>query len=66
MNKQYFFEIFLGLIIGFMVYLAVSFTLWELSITNWHWIGRAMWLLMSIGAYMSVDIQWEYIGEDEE
>lgn len=65
MNKQEIFEIGLGIIIGFMVYLAVSFTLWELNITKWHWIGRAMWLLMSIGAYMSVEIQWEYIGEDE-
>ncbi len=66
MNKQEIFEIGLGIIIGFMVYLAVSFTLWELNITNWHWIGRAMWLLMSIGAYMSVEIEWEYIEEDEE
>ncbi len=66
MNKQDVFEIGLGLIIGFMVYLAVFFTLWELNITNWHWIGRAMWLLMSIDAYMSVEIEWEYIEEDEE
>ena len=66
MNKQDFFEIGLGLIAGFIVYLAVSFTLWELSITKWHWIGRAMWLLMSIGAYLSIEIEWEYIEEDEE
>ncbi len=66
MNKQDVLEICLGLIIGFAVYLAVSFTLWELSITKWHWIGRAMWLFMSIGAYMSIEIEWEYIGEDEE
>ncbi len=66
MNKQDVFEIGLGLIIGFIVYLTVSFTLWELNITKWHWIGRAMWLLMSIGAYLSIEIQWEYMGEDEE
>ena len=66
MDKQDFLEICLGLIIGFIAYLAVSFTLWELNITNWHWIGRAMWVLMSIGAYLSIEIQWEYIGEDEE
>ena len=65
MNKQEIFEIGLGIIIGFMVYLAVSFTLWELSITKWHWIARAMWLLMSIGAYLSIEIQWEYREEDE-
>lgn len=59
MNKQDFLEICLGLIIGFAVYLAMSFALWELSITKWHWIGRAMWLLMSIGAYMSIEIEWE-------
>ena len=65
MNKQEIFEIGLGIIIGFMVYLAVSFTLWELNITKWYWIGRAVWLLMSIGAYLSIEIQWEYIEEDE-
>ena len=66
MDKQDVFEIGLGIIIGFMVYLAVSFTLWELDFTKWHWIGRAMWLLVSIGAYLSIEIQWEYIEEDEE
>lgn len=66
MNKQDVFEIGLGLIIGFIVYLAVSFTLWELSITKWHWIGRAMWVLMSIGGYLSVDIIWEEDEGDEE
>lgn len=66
MNKQENFEIGLGIIIGFVVYLAVSFTLWELDFAKWHWIGRAMWVLMSIGAYMSVEFEYEYIGEDEE
>ena len=66
MDKQDFLEICLGLIAGFMVYLAISFTLWELNITKWHWIARAMWLLMSIGGYLSVDIIWEEDEEDEE
>ena len=66
MNKQDVFEIGLGLIIGFIVYLAVSFTLWELNITKWHWIGRAMWVLISVGGYLSVDIIWEEDKEDEE
>ena len=65
MNKQEIFEIGLGIVIGFMVYLAISFTLWELDFAKWHWIARAMWLLMSIGAYLSIEIQWEYIEEDE-
>ena len=66
MNKQEIFEIGLGIIIGFVVYLAVSFTLWELDFAKWHWIGRAMWVLMSIGGYLSVDIIWEEDKEDEE
>ena len=66
MNKQEFFEIGLGIIIGFMVYLAVSFTLWELNITKWHWIGRGAWLSLTAWVYMHIEIQWEYIEEEEE
>ena len=66
MNKQDIFEIGLGLIIGFMVYLAVSFTLWELNIIKWHWIGRAVWVLLSVGVYLSVDIIWEEDKGEEE
>ena len=66
MNKQEIFEIGLGIIIGFVVYLAVSFTLWELDFAKWHWIGRAIWVLVSIGAYLSIEFEYEYIEEDEE
>lgn len=56
-------ELVLGLVIMVLVYLFVAFASWELDISEWHWVSRCMFLLMSIGGYMSVDIIWE---EEEE
>ena len=52
MNKQDFLEIGLGLIIGFHVYLAVSFTLWELNITK---------LALDRTCYVVIDVYWCYL-----
>ena len=52
---KYFSKGLLVLLAISITYSIIAFLMWDLDIAKWHWLGRGMFLLMSIGSFFSDD-----------